>query len=82
MGGYLFGGPFKGILFYLGYKRGTPILGNTHMLNLPMRLRVGLGYTGYRVQGLGLRVVSGYEGLGRLATEMPLVVLRQPGCNG
>ena len=29
--GTLFGGPFKGILFYLGYQRGTPILGNTHI---------------------------------------------------
>ena len=25
------GGPFKGILFYLGYKRGTHILGSTHI---------------------------------------------------
>ena len=24
-------GPFKGILFYLGNSRGTPILGNAHM---------------------------------------------------
>ena len=24
------GGPFERILFHLGYKRGTPILGNTH----------------------------------------------------
>ena len=26
--GFFFGVPFKGILFYLGYKRGTPYLGN------------------------------------------------------
>ena len=28
--GTVLGGPFKGILLYLGQKRGTPILGNTH----------------------------------------------------
>ena len=31
IGGTLFGGPFEGILFYLGYTRGPPILVNTHM---------------------------------------------------
>ena len=30
--GTLSGGPFKGILVYLGYNRGTPILGNTHVV--------------------------------------------------
>ena len=30
-GATLFEGPFKGILFYLGYKRGTPILGNAQI---------------------------------------------------
>ena len=31
MGGTAFGGgPFKGILFYLGYKQVPPILGNAH----------------------------------------------------
>ena len=30
----LFGALFEGILVYLGYKRGNPILGNTHILQL------------------------------------------------
>ena len=29
--GTLLGGPFKGIIFYWGYTRGTPILGNAHL---------------------------------------------------
>ena len=30
--GTLFGGPFKGILFYLGCKRDTPVLGNAQIV--------------------------------------------------
>ena len=43
IGGTLFGGPVEGILFYLGYKLGTPLLCDAHM-----RLRKSL----QRVWGL------------------------------
>ena len=63
--GTLFGGPFKGILFYLGYRRGTPILRNAHIYTVetasvlpPVDWKELLRSTnlGGRVESLGFRV--------------------------
>ena len=38
-----FGGSFKGILLYLGYKRGTPILGHLHLSAILMAPQIEVG---------------------------------------
>ena len=80
--GTLLGGPLKGILFHLGYKRGTPILGNTHIRHnrifgraslhttLPDRVSAQLRQTDFPVRVL----VRPGKGVERYSRALPVLV--------